>query len=420
MNHKVIKKKGSQRLVSNAVSPLSLFRLVKKNINNKMNINRNNYENFFLLYADNELSAIERLAVEEFVSANNDLKIELEMIQTTVLPIEEISLIDKSFLYKDIVFETQLQEKLLLKIDNELPESEVENVNSILENNYSAKAIYNLLAKTKLDKNEKIIFKEKYLLYKRERSNVVVFGLLRWAAAAILVGIALFTSVKIYNNKKDISGLTAINAVKDTKKDVKNSEQLNTLVKPNPTKNSGTKVEINGENNFTVDNTTAYDIKLKKDKSKSETENSINSKNISENFVTNRNNQRITDTNKAIKELPIIENKFIVKEEVIIPKNENKITEATIENKNTTAINSKASNKEVTQSFKELEDTYSKTVTAYSEDKTDNKIFYMNEEKVKKSKVGGFFKRVKSLVERTANLKTGNTLQIAGFEIGAK
>ena len=44
----------------------------------------------------------------------------------------------------------------------------------------------------------------------------------------------------------------------------------------------------------------------------------------------------------------------------------------------------------------------------------------MNEEKVKKSKVGGFFKRVKSLVERTANLKTGNTLQIAGFEIGAK
>ena len=385
-----------------------------------MNINRNNYENFFLLYADNELSAIERLAVEEFVFANNDLKIELEMIQTTVLPIEEISLIDKSFLYKDIVFETQLQEKLLLKIDNELPESEVENVNSILENNYSAKAIYNLLAKTKLDKNEKIIFKEKYLLYKRERSNVVVFGLLRWAAAAILVGIALFTSVKIYNNKKDISGLTAINAVKDTKKDVKNSEQLNTLVKPNPTKNSGTKVEINGENNFTVDNTTAYDIKLKKDKSKSETENSINSKNISENFVTNRNNQRITDTNKAIKELPIIENKFIVKEEVIIPKNENKITEATIENKNTTAINSKASNKEVSQSFKELEDTYSKTVTAYAEDKTDNKIFYMNEEKVKKSKVGGFFKRVKSLVERTANLKTGNTLQIAGFEIGAK
>ena len=66
--------------------------------NKMMFINRNNYENFFLLYADGELSASEHLAVEEFVAQNEDLRVELEMIQAAVLPLEEISLIDKSFL----------------------------------------------------------------------------------------------------------------------------------------------------------------------------------------------------------------------------------------------------------------------------------------------------------------------------------
>ena len=50
-----------------------------------MNINRHNYESFFLLYIDNELCASDRNAVELFVLDNADLKSELYMLQQSIV-----------------------------------------------------------------------------------------------------------------------------------------------------------------------------------------------------------------------------------------------------------------------------------------------------------------------------------------------
>ena len=41
----------------------------------------------------------------------------------------------------------------------------------------------------------------------------------------------------------------------------------------------------------------------------------------------------------------------------------------------------------------------------------------MNEENVKRSKLGGFIRKVKRVVERTANIKTDNSIKVAGFDI---
>ena len=64
------------------------------------NINRNNYEGFFLLYVDNELSAAEKNDVEKFVEENADLKNEFLQLQQVVLPADEIIFTGKIDLYK--------------------------------------------------------------------------------------------------------------------------------------------------------------------------------------------------------------------------------------------------------------------------------------------------------------------------------
>lgn len=67
-----------------------------------MEINRNNYEEFFLLYVDNELPAGERKAVEEFVILHHDLKEELDLLLETVLvPTSNVVFENKEELYKE-------------------------------------------------------------------------------------------------------------------------------------------------------------------------------------------------------------------------------------------------------------------------------------------------------------------------------
>ena len=65
-----------------------------------MNINRDNYEEFFVLYIDKELNPAERAAVENFVSQNPDLKTELEMLEQTILPLDKM----ETFGNKEVLF----------------------------------------------------------------------------------------------------------------------------------------------------------------------------------------------------------------------------------------------------------------------------------------------------------------------------
>ena len=67
-----------------------------------MQINRQSYEEYFLLYADGELNESEQKAVEEFIDQNPDLASELTLIQETVFkPDGTIMFENKEALFKD-------------------------------------------------------------------------------------------------------------------------------------------------------------------------------------------------------------------------------------------------------------------------------------------------------------------------------
>ncbi len=67
-----------------------------------MQINRHTYEEYFLLYTDEELNAEERAAVEKFVEEHPELKEELEILgQSVFIPDENIVFGNKEVLYKE-------------------------------------------------------------------------------------------------------------------------------------------------------------------------------------------------------------------------------------------------------------------------------------------------------------------------------
>ena len=85
-----------------------------------MNINLDNYESFFLLHVDNELSAAQRKELDEFLRNYPYLQAELDQLKETILPVQKSSFNFKDSLLKPVMSEELQQENMLLHLDNEL------------------------------------------------------------------------------------------------------------------------------------------------------------------------------------------------------------------------------------------------------------------------------------------------------------
>lgn len=372
-----------------------------------MNINRNNYELYFLMYVDNELSLDDRDAVVIFVNKNPDLEIELDLLQGTTLPSEEITFVPKTLLYKNATEAVSVQQSLLLHLDNELSVSDAVTVQSQITSNALIDAEWNILQKTKLDAKERIIFRDKRLLY-RHSNNIVRLKFWRVAAAAILAGTGLFIGISIYNKNIQANRNIATNKPVEFNNKVKGSSVTISIIpanKTNPiiaTNTNKRDSEVGNKNSSTGINKASDDIVYGKN------DNTISQKYILKNI----------NTEPGIQTAPIVKNKeedfYIDKsKEVKIEKPVNDIVKV-IPPSGSNEINMDLKDTEigeVRESFARL---------AINEAGSNNRILYMDEDKVSRSRLGGLFRKVKRVVERNTKIKTSNGLRIGGFEFAVK
>ncbi|MBH2003565.1 MAG: hypothetical protein I8H66_02655 [Sphingobacteriia bacterium] len=160
-----------------------------------MEINRHNYETYFLLWVDGELSVAQQEAVALFVAENPDLAEELALLQDAKLPADEQLIFpDKASLLKQESAGISLNnytEYFMLYVDGELSSAAQQQTELFVLQHPQLQPGFLLFQQAKLPL-EKIAFPDKSVLYRKEqKERPVVFMMWRRVAiAAVLTGLA--------------------------------------------------------------------------------------------------------------------------------------------------------------------------------------------------------------------------------------
>jgi hypothetical protein len=196
-----------------------------------MKIDRHNYEEYFLLYIDNELTVDQKKQVELFIKENPDLEEELIIFQQSRLIPDTIVFEEKHLLMKEennsFINLNNYEEWLVLYVDNELNDKEKTIVEKFAATHPQVQTELGLFQQTKLQPEEEFNFPDKSLLYrKEEKVRIISMTWWRVAVAAILIitaGITLYSVL----GKKNNSGASFIDDTAGPKK-----EQILNPVKP--------------------------------------------------------------------------------------------------------------------------------------------------------------------------------------------
>lgn len=212
-----------------------------------MKIDRHNYEEFFLLYVDNELTVEQKKSVDEFVQQNPDLAIELEILQQTTLTADESVVFDgKEMLFKketsSVINLSNYEEYLISYIDNELTDAERIAFFNFVTEHPQVKEELAIYQQTKLQPETEIVFENKQVLYRKEE-KVKVITMQWWkiaVAAAVLVAAGI-TTIKVINNNnnKPVIQPTVAGTNKTNTEKKNTTEKTNEALKNEQTKAAG-------------------------------------------------------------------------------------------------------------------------------------------------------------------------------------
>lgn len=376
-----------------------------------MNIGRHNYEEFFLLYADNELCAADRKAVEVFVAENPDLKKELQLLLQTISNGDAVVFDNKEFLMKPAI--TPLQEQLLLFIDDAQTAADKQKTQQLINTNTEAAKEFFSLQQTKLQPDTSIVYTNKKELYRKEEGRVVRIAWWRVAAAAVLLlGFGTWGVLTLVKPAQTESG-TIVKGTnpKPAQQTTATNSVADAATKQTPVKESSTAAPV-AANNTQVNNNSAT-IKntqpannLGKQQNATAVADNNNDKLVKKennNLPQPINNPRYNNFNNDDRNKTAIANVTPLEDATNKVNSGNTNLVASNIKPNTDAVNGYA----ITAAYNPDE----------AEEVNNNKVLYMNEDNVKRSKLGGFIRKVKRVVERTTSIKTDNSIKVAGFDI---
>jgi hypothetical protein len=235
-----------------------------------MNINRHNYEEFFILYMDKELSSDDRRQVELFVAENPDLKTELDLLlQSQLIPDTAEVFSHKEQLLRSasgvvVIDHANYEEWLLSYVDGELSADQKIIAEKFVSGHPEIKAELDSLQKTKLQPDTAVVFLNKEGLYRREEKvRVIGINWKRIAVAATLLVAVSSTAFFLFNNVNDKGNNQAEITLEPNKKEPTQSNSAEAIQQPvddiaSTNDNASNKtndviIEDNADNNNTSD-----------------------------------------------------------------------------------------------------------------------------------------------------------------------
>jgi len=364
-----------------------------------MDINRDNYEEYFLLYADNELTDSEKAQVLMFVKDNKDLEEEFRMIHYTIArPDLSIGFTNKSFLLKNdpssFINEKNYEEVFVLYHDKELTEDQKNETKEFLYAHPQLKNDFDLIGLARLTPENEILFPVKKILYKKEKPGKVI-SIVFWrvAAAAVFLGFGLWMA---YSYLETPGKIVAANTESVNQKSSDSTAINNTVHKKEITNAVTQHSEPSSKDKS---DKSARLPQQKKSINNALAKNVSKSVNINEKNIVNQIPDKITNE-IAVEDQDI---KNLAKEEVSVI---NKIQPSPTE---FAAANESQKDQQIIKKANENDDekaqplTYAQTASYIqnAENKNENYVFYdVTADEFRKTKIGGFLKKVKRVIER--------------------
>lgn len=381
-----------------------------------MNINRHNYEEFFILYMDKELSSEDRRMVEDFVQHHPDLKEELELLMQYKLVLDELVVFEnKETLIKGdaIINVANYEEYFLSYIDDELTTAQKAAVEKFVADNPVAAKELTLLQKSKLQP-EDIVFANKESLYRREEKiRRLPVKWLRAAAAVLILALGLTTFLVL--NKKSA---TEVGPIVKTPGTEQNNPVVNTVEQPSK---ETLVADVNEKQDTAVEN-------LK--------ENNIIQQAVVPTKKEDAKNMAVTNAIVTPKNLPANQHLIPSKKEeqalitAIVPPVTNNNLPQPISNPNFSkndAANNAIANVNIPKEIKKVEALTNPVVTTKSTQPSNysNASFIEEEsqQNEKKNKLRGFFRKITRTLEKRTNIDATDDdgkLLIAGLAIKLK